>query len=298
MSDLPLVSVVAGTYNSGNYILEALESVKAQTYQNIELIITDDFSSDDTIEICRSWISNNKHRFVRIELLTSPINTGIPANCNRGVNAAHGSWIKLIAGDDAFVPTCIEDNIHFALENLDAKIIQSNCNYYTEHFQEDHYSGMSDLQNSKFFKKGVIAKEQNKYLLIKNRMLAPSVFINKQTLVDADGFDERLRLIEDLPLWIKLTGLGIKVYFFDKVTYNYRKSDESVVRNKQPFMRTEYAKELLLFYELYKKGNIPFIRAIRYKWGLKAIVFLNKIGLNKKGVINFILFKSVLKFVN
>ena len=103
----PLVSIIVITYNSSKYVLETLESAKAQTYQNIELIVSDDCSIDNTVEICREWIENNKERFVRTELITAEKNTGIPANCNRGVKAAQGEWVKLIAGDDILYNNCI-----------------------------------------------------------------------------------------------------------------------------------------------------------------------------------------------
>src|SRR5450759_2313112 len=98
--DQPLVSIIVVTYNSSKYVLETLESAKAQTYQNIELVVSDDCSTDDTVEICRKWIEENNDRFVRTTLVTSPENKGIPANCNRGIKASKGEWIKLIAGDD------------------------------------------------------------------------------------------------------------------------------------------------------------------------------------------------------
>ena len=97
--DQPLVSIVVITYNSSKYVLETLESAKEQSYQNLELIISDDCSFDDTVAICRNWIAKNKERFVRIELLSVDKNTGIPANCNRGVKVAKGEWVKLIAGE-------------------------------------------------------------------------------------------------------------------------------------------------------------------------------------------------------
>ncbi|MBH2024900.1 MAG: glycosyltransferase, partial [Flavobacteriales bacterium] len=81
----PLVSVVVITYNSSKYVMETLESVKAQTYENIELIISDDGSTDHTIEMCRVWLAQNNNRFPKTKLLTVEENTGIPANCNRGV---------------------------------------------------------------------------------------------------------------------------------------------------------------------------------------------------------------------
>ena len=103
----PLVSIIVITYNSSKYVLETLESAKAQTYQNIELIVSDDCSIDNTVEICKEWIEKDKERFVRTELITAEKNTGIPANCNRGVKAAQGEWVKLIAGDDMIIYTSV-----------------------------------------------------------------------------------------------------------------------------------------------------------------------------------------------
>ena len=62
-SSNPLVSVVV-TYNSSATVLETLDSIKNQTYKNIELIITDDFSKDDTVALCQSWVDTNKERFL------------------------------------------------------------------------------------------------------------------------------------------------------------------------------------------------------------------------------------------
>ena len=71
--NIPLVSVSVITYNSSKTVLETLESVKTQTYPNIELIISDDCSPDNTVEVCREWIEQNKERFVRIEILAAEV---------------------------------------------------------------------------------------------------------------------------------------------------------------------------------------------------------------------------------
>lgn len=68
--DIPLVSVSVITYNSAKTVIETLDSIKAQTYQNIELIVSDDCSTDNTVEICRDWLTKNEKRFVRMELIT------------------------------------------------------------------------------------------------------------------------------------------------------------------------------------------------------------------------------------
>src|SRR5438309_3687253 len=97
--DIPLVSVIVLTYNSAITVLETLESIKQQTFRNIELIITDDCSKDNTVEICSNWLNSNKGIFVRVIILEVDKNTGTSANCNRGLKASTGQWIKFIAGD-------------------------------------------------------------------------------------------------------------------------------------------------------------------------------------------------------
>ena len=117
----PLVTVAIVTYNSAKYIEDALESVKNQTYKNIELIISDDASEDNTVEICRNWISKHKANFYAVKIITVEKNTGIPANFNRALNSASGEWIKFVAGDDIIYPDCIKDNIEFVKKNPEAK---------------------------------------------------------------------------------------------------------------------------------------------------------------------------------
>ena len=85
INNSPLVSVCIITYNSSNFILDTLESVKVQTYKDIELIISDDGSKDNTVEVCRKWLMLNKKRFVNIVLLVSEQNLGISANYNRAI---------------------------------------------------------------------------------------------------------------------------------------------------------------------------------------------------------------------
>ena len=78
-----LVTVGVLAYNSSTTIRETLESVAAQTYSNIELLICDDGSTDGTLEICYSWIELNKNLFTRVGIVAVENNTGTPANCNR-----------------------------------------------------------------------------------------------------------------------------------------------------------------------------------------------------------------------
>ncbi len=77
MNLLPLISVPVVTYNSSKTVLETLDSIYNQTYENLELIVSDDCSTDNTVDICQEWINAHKERFVRTELLVDEKNTGV-----------------------------------------------------------------------------------------------------------------------------------------------------------------------------------------------------------------------------
>ena len=146
-----LVSCTVLSYNSAKTILETLESIKAQTYQNIELIVSDDCSKDNTVELCRQWIAVNKNRFVRVVLLTVKENTGVCANGNRAMAACQGKWQKGIAADDILLPNCIGDFVDYVNDNIHAKWIASKVAVYNEEFKEENCIQRNLVYDSSFF---------------------------------------------------------------------------------------------------------------------------------------------------
>ncbi len=209
-----LVSVVVISYNSDKFILETLESIKIQTFQTIELIISDDFSTDNTIEIAKKWCEENKFRFSRVEIVVAAKNTGIAANCNQGVKAATGNWVKLIAADDILEKNCIQNNINFVNETPNAKVI------YSKVFVFDNETRFgAEYFPEKFFKK--TAKQQFFRLCNGRGYFIPSLFIFREFLLQNGGFDETF-LIEDVPFLMRTVLSGEKLYGFDKLTVFYR----------------------------------------------------------------------------
>lgn len=223
-SQYPLVSIIVITYNSGQFVVESLESVKAQTYQNIELIVSDDASQDNTVAFAKQWISENARRFVRTDVITVPDNTGVSANCNRSIAASQANWIKLLAGDDILLPNCIADNMFFIHEHPETRILFSQVELYKNQFTRDNFLRVlpqtvpMNIMNPTFH-----AADQFKLLLISDRInFTPSNFFHKRTIMEVGGFDENYKNIEDYPLWLKLTQAGYKLYFFEKATVGYR----------------------------------------------------------------------------
>ena len=221
-----LVTICVVTYNSYMFVLETLESVYSQDYPNLALVISDDYSSDDTLAVVKEWVAQErvKIRFQSIEVITVPENTGVSANCNRCIAAIHSDYFKFIAGDDILLPNCIEDNMNFVKDNPKAKIIFSQVKLYQDTFQESSYIKTTpmdfpaNLMDYKF-----TAKDQYQILLLCDRIhFTPSVFMHKETLLKVGGYDESNRLVEDYPMWLKLTGSGERLHYFHKVTVGYR----------------------------------------------------------------------------
>ncbi len=255
----PLVSIVVVTYNSSKYIVETLESAKKQTYKNIELIISDDCSKDSTQKICRDWISKNKNRFIGVKLVEYETNTGIPANCNRGVNNARGEWIKLIAGDDILDSKCVENLIRFSAFVTEAVVIASRCQGFKNKFSKDNFIKTRDLSASLFFRYDTTATQQFFMLLGYNYIDASATLINKSFLLSSGGFEESFRNIEDLPFLRKTTAMGYKIHFLNEITAYYRFHPEGVSRpsnhssGKHNYMLLDYTMKM---FDKYNKDNI------------------------------------------
>lgn len=243
--DQKLISVCVITYNSSEYVIETLESIKEQIYQNIELIISDDCSTDDTVLICKEWMAENKGRFVGTQLLTTTQNTGIPANLNRAIAMITGEWCKIIAGDDMLLSDCITANVAYVQENVNVDIVFSKCRRF--------WKNEENIELGEFLprKKAIEVLESEKSLQLgelyrKNYIPAATSFI-RTSLLKQYPFDEKYRSFEDYPYWIKLSKMGIRFYFMDKLTVLYRQC-ESVSQSNMRFLNKSLYLDRKAFY--------------------------------------------------
>ena len=253
MQDQPLVSVPVITYNSSKTVIETLDSIYNQTYQNIELIISDDCSKDDTINICREWLEKNKERFARTELLTVGKNTGVTGNVARSVKACHGNYIKGIAGDDMLLPNCIQDNINYVTQNPDAVIVMSRPTFIGIKPSEfEQYEKMKF--DYSFF--DMTFDEQYERIKFASCLPASTVFLSRDAFERYNlHYDERIPMLEDRPLWLNAISKGIKIQFFDKQTVAYRVREDSLCN--APILSPKFyeSTRLAYFYYTFDKTN-------------------------------------------
>jgi glycosyltransferase involved in cell wall biosynthesis len=297
-----LVSIAVATYNSVDFIIETLESIYNQTHKELELIISDDFSTDGTIEKVDEWISQQhvKDRFVRIEFIKVPANTGISANCNRFLKACQSDWVKMIAGDDIMLPNCIEDNMRFVSENPEAQIVFSQVRLYQDTFEEKNFlktipkSFPDNLMDTSF-----TAHDQYRILLIADRLhYTPSFFLNKDAITKVGGYDETNRLVEDYPMWLKLTAAGIRLYYFHKETVGYRMHSKATNNNGQDVLVKPSELNNYKIRKKYAHPHLPKLQVFDENWTYNIALLFKNLGITRKTKVSVGFYKLMRVYLN
>lgn len=294
MKNGPLVSIVVLSYNSSRTILETLDSINKQTYSNIELVIADDASKDNTREICQEWIKKNKDRFSNVLLNECMPNVGVTQNLANGVSLASGEWIKPIAGDDLLTPECCSVFVDYILENLDTQIVFGNTIAFKDVNGERVFIDNNLKRDLVSFSK-LTVKEQCAQLLSNNGLPATCSFIRRNLFLRFP-LDIKYRNIEDWPYWIKLTKNGIHIDFIDRDLALYRR-EESVSTHKKIFWNLSYATSVQRFYNdlIVELENTNPALADRYKKELCEMFLSIYIFDNKKNILTTMLNRLVRK---
>ena len=134
-NNIPLVSIVVVSYQQVEFLKPCIDSILAQTYKNIEIIIADDGSTDHSHEVIRSFAAANNN----IKPILAPVNKGISSNLNIGMEHGTGDYICIIAGDDLMYPTKIEKQVAFLEANKDYEMCFHNVEVYDEDNKEILY---------------------------------------------------------------------------------------------------------------------------------------------------------------
>lgn len=250
-NNAPLVSVIVVTYNSSRFILETLDSIKVQTYKNIELIVSDDCSIDNTVEICQKWLKENRDCFKRTEIITVDKNTGITGNVNRAFNAARGIWVKGIAGDDLLCDNAIEEYVKFVQSNKEIKCCFAKCIVFSGKIDDGDYY-LEKLPPEKVFFGG---SAQRQYHILSHIYVGsgPSFFCQLSLFHEVGGFDERFPLQEDHAFFIRITKSGNRFYLLDKYLVYYRDNPQSITHDG--------AKS-----KIFSNQQIRYIREYKYQY--------------------------------
>jgi glycosyltransferase involved in cell wall biosynthesis len=128
----PLVSVLVPSYNHQKYVIECLESIKNSNYLKLELILSDDGSSDATYELADKWIQQNTGRFERAIAIRQPKNLGLVKNLQFLFDNSQGKYLTYLASDDMLTVSGILDRLRVLDKNDDLDAVFGNCQLISE----------------------------------------------------------------------------------------------------------------------------------------------------------------------
>ena len=202
------VSVIIPVYNSSNHLKDCLDSVIKQTYKNLEIILIDDKSTDNSIDIIKSY--NDK----RIKLIKLKENSGAAISRNKGIEEASGDYICFLDSDDYCKLNKIDKQIKF-IEN-----------------REFIYSGYAYYKNGKTHDVKVPKKLKYKDAIKNTTIFTSTVMFNMNKLKKEDIYMPNVNKGQDTLTWWKVLKKGITAYGINEVLAFYRVGNNSLSHNK------------------------------------------------------------------
>lgn len=219
----PLVSICVITYNSAEYINDALDSVAAQDYRNLELILSDDNSKDSTLEKWEKWVKKNCERFQNVSTIKVEENTGPSGNYKRAFSNARGKYIMALDGDDMLEPHCVSTYVKYMEAHEDCNLVFAKCKVFKKEGDKVSFLGSRPtVSDEKIFSESV--ENQLLSMYRKNFVPSPTGFY-RASLFDTYQYDEQYPAFEDYPFLIKLLENGEKLTMIDEFTMLYRKGE-------------------------------------------------------------------------
>ena len=228
-----LVSIITPSYNSANYIKETIGSVIAQTYQNWEMIIVDDCSTDTSLNVINEYL----HKDHRIKLVSLKSNVGAAEARNAALNTAKGRFIAFLDSDDVWLPQKLEIQVAIMLKN-NFPITFTEYGVFNE-----------DLSKYKYTIK--IPDTINYTGYLKSTIIGMSTAIINREMIGSFSF-YNIRSRQDAYLWITLLKRNFIAYGVHENLTKYRLRETSISANK-----IQAAKKVwFLYYNLEKLGLI------------------------------------------
>ena len=218
LSKEPLVSIIMPSYNSEKYISDSIESILSQTYSNWELLITDDCSTDNTINI----ISDFKDRDCRIKLFLNDVNSGSGLSRNKSIEYAKGKYIAFLDSDDLWRKSKLYEQIRFM-----------ECNSYLftyTSYQKFDANGKRGVVNP-------ITSVTYEKLLYSNVIGCLTAIYNSEVL--GKFYMPDIRRKQDFGLWLDILKEVPKAYCLNKVLADYR-CDSGVTSNKFKVLKQQW----------------------------------------------------------
>lgn len=289
------ISVIIPAFNAELFIEQTLQSVLHQTAPVDEIIIIDDGSTDNTQEIVIHIQSDNPH----IILFTQQ-NKGASAARNLGIQKAKGDWILFLDADDLIAEDLIENYLDIINQNR-CVAIYSNFIQINENNEEisSEFVGYELNSNDGFCK-----------MFLRNPIISPSgCMVKKDVLNELNGFDENIKYVEDVDLWLRILDKGYSIGHLDKKLIYIRRHTSNTTSNiditnaGEQFLINKFPISLLKK-KLYKRNcilednHLDFINLLlRYNEWDEAKKLLDQLTINESysRYVSFLFIKALVE---
>ena len=246
-----LVSIITPAYNSAKFIAETIQSVQNQTYENWEMIIVDDGSSDETLAIVQAFIDEDK----RIQCYKLAQNSGPAVARNFAIEKAKGAFMTFIDADDIWFPNFIENSI---------KTIEKTGNSFV------FSSYKRSNESLEFVYSDFIVPEKVTYtdILKSNSISCLTAFVDIKTL--GKKYMPLIRKRQDMGLWLNYLKVIPFAYGIQETQAIYRIRENSLSRNKSDLIQYQWqfyraVEQLNIFQSLYYMAHWMYRGFMKYR---------------------------------
>lgn len=275
MKNKPLVTVICLCYNHENYVIEALNSVLNQTYPNVQLIVVDDASTDDSVTTIEEFVTLHPNtQFVKQE-----INVGNCTAFNSALKHVKGEYIIDLAADDILLPERVSEGVKtFEQHSDDYGINFTDAAYIDEHGKliKQHYSRNNAGELIEDVPQGNVFKDVLQTYFI----CSPTTMIKKIVFDHLNGYDESLTY-EDFDLWVRASRHW-KFCYTDQILVYKRTLPQSHGQQQYKKGSTQMESTYLVCVKAYhlceSKEEFTALRK-RIKYELKHAIWLIKLPL-------------------
>jgi teichuronic acid biosynthesis glycosyltransferase TuaG len=216
-----LISIIMPAYNSERYINESIDSVLAQTYKDWELLILDDGSTDNTLQIINEYVKQDR----RVKVIHNKKNIGVSATRNKGIKHASGDLIAFLDSDDIWKSEKLEKQIE-VIKKESAEFIFTGASYINE--KGLPYVGKFEVPKSITYKK----------LRLHNVISCSSVLLKKNFFQNIKMENDNMH--EDYAVWLRILKLGVVAHGINEPLLIYRISRNSKSGNKIKTIKMTY----------------------------------------------------------
>jgi len=213
-NDLALVSVIVPVYNRAHLLTETVASILAQTYRNIEIILVNDGSTDNSLEVIKALQQEN-HDVIRI---VDQNNQGQTIARNKGIEQSHGKYVAFLDSDDLWVPDKLEQQIPLFDRNVG--LVYGGVEFIDECGETIGFDPCDPHVQGEIYPQ----------LLVKNRMTGGSVVVLREALEKVGVFDPEFSAAENWDLWLRIC----KVYqakLVNKAVVKYRRHESNMSKD-------------------------------------------------------------------